>query len=107
MPRAPSDVDPRNLDAKPRKRTRKDRAKPEPLPIAKAQEAEAVARLKPRPANPGVLPEPLGERGWRVSSPHSDINLWEAQLAQAFGTNSQSVMTVFIGDLNSLCLRPS
>lgn len=104
MSRASGDIDPRRLDVEPkrRRRRRKDRAKPDPKPALKADEAKATARAKRRPLSPGVMLEP-GKHGWRTESPHNDPNLWELQLADAFGTRSHSVMRVFMRDLRRLC----
>lgn len=103
MARPESDVDPHNMDARPRKRRRKDRSKPKPHPLNAADKQESIERLKSLPANPGVMFEPDKGNGWKVTSPHSDLDLWEAQIAAAFGTNSQSVMRVFLSDLKGLC----
>jgi hypothetical protein len=103
MARPESDIDPRKLDAVPtRRRRRKDRAKPEPKASLKAGKDAAVSRAMARPLAPGVMLEPCGE-GWRAASPHSDPDLWELQLADAFGTRSQSVMRTFLLDLRALC----
>lgn len=101
--RPESDIDPRKLDVDPkRKRRRKDRSKPDPKPALKDGEAAATERALARPLSPGVMLEPMGE-GWKVTAPHNDADLWELQLADAFGTRSHSVMTVFLRDLRKLC----
>lgn len=104
---APSDIDPHNLhtpDAKP-KRRKKARSKPAPSEQLKAGEDDAIDRAKSRPLSPGVMLEPAGEHGWQYSAPHSDPALWEVQLADAFGTRSQSVIRTFMQDLKRLCAR--
>ena len=55
-----------------------------------------------RPLSPGVLLEPVDGGGHRMTSPHSDMHLWELQLADAFGTRSASVMLTFMGMLKLL-----
>lgn len=104
MARPETDVDPHNMDARPRKRRRKDRSKPDPHPLNVAVKAKTEARLAAMPGNPGVMFEPTAE-GWRLESIHSDTDLWRAQIAAAFGTNSDSVVRVFLRDLEGLCAR--
>lgn len=104
MARPCSNVDPANLNVDPKaKRKRPDRKRPDPLPSAKADEARARARAEKRPASPGVMLEPAGDHSWRTVSPHNDPGLWELQIADAFGTRSQSVSRTFLRDLKHLC----
>jgi hypothetical protein len=100
--RPESDIDPRKLDVEPRRRRRKDRGKPDPKPNLKAGKEDATARAMARPLSPGVMLEPRGD-GWQATSPHSDGDLWELQLADAFGTRSHSVIRAFVHDLRKLC----
>ena len=55
-----------------------------------------------RPLSPGVMFEPNGKDGYVITSPHSDLELWELQLADGFGTRSSSVMRTFMGQLKRL-----
>ena len=103
MSRPDSDIDPRkiNVDRK-RRRTRKDRRKPDPPANLKDGEAEAVERLMELPLNPGVMLEPRGG-GWKATAPHNDPDLWEAQLAVAFGSRSHALIGTFLHQLRALC----
>jgi hypothetical protein len=37
------------------------------------------------------------------TSPHADVQLWHAQLGEAFGTRSRAVITLFLRQLEALC----
>jgi hypothetical protein len=77
---------------------------PQPLePIA----AKAKARLRHRHANPGVSVEVETElaRGYRLASPHSDHDSWEAMICDALGTRSISTAKTFVQSLTQLCSR--
>lgn len=105
MARPKTDVDLRRMDAggtPKRKRNRPDRKKPDPSPILKANETEARAFVESLPINPGVVLEARGERD-QLQSPHSDTELWNLQLAQAFGTRSNSLLDTFLQQLSRLC----
>ena len=103
MARPPSDVDPRRMDAgEPRKRRRKDRSRPEPSDILKAGKAAARAFADSLPINPGVMGEGRADC-LKVVPPHSDVDLWELQLVQAFGTRSGSLLQTFLIQLSKLC----
>lgn len=95
-----ADIDPKAINVEPGRRRRK-RIRPDPSPVLKAGEKKALARAMKRPLSPGVMLEPEGE-DWRVSSPHSDVALWELQIADAFGTRSQAVMRAFLFQLQKL-----
>lgn len=102
MSRAPGDIDPANLNVDPaRNRRRKKRDRPEPHQSVKAAEAKTLAKLKRMPASPGVMLEPT-EQGWCITSPHRDLDLWEKQIAEAFGSRSSSVSKVFMRQLRKL-----
>lgn len=97
------DVTPHNMDLRPGKRARKPRAKPEPHPLNLATKAKTEARVMAMPVNPGVVLEPVGENGWRPAAPHSDDDLWDAQISMAFGSNSHSLASLFLRHLKDLC----
>ncbi|HEY0959758.1 MAG TPA: hypothetical protein VGE05_10880 [Novosphingobium sp.] len=100
--RPPEDIDPKRLDVPTVPRKRRNRAKPEPSESLRAGKAKALSRILKRPQSPGIMYEPNGSGGLRATSPHSDVELWELQLADAFGTRSSSVMRAFIGQLKRL-----
>jgi len=84
---------------------RKRRARKRTKPRKELEEAKASLRKRAdaRPYPPGVMLEPAGldEEHW--TPPHSDSDLWALQLADAFGTRSQSVITTFMRQLEALC----
>ncbi|MBV1692450.1 hypothetical protein KRR38_33650 [Novosphingobium sp. G106] len=43
--------------------------------------------------------------GYIATAPHNDNDLWDLQIARAFGTRSQSVMRAFLIQLEALCTR--
>lgn len=100
--RPPEDIDPKRLDVPTAPRKRRNRAKPEPSAALQADKAKALGRALKRPLSPGVMFEPNGQKGYFITSPHSDLALWELQLADAFGTRSSSVMKTFMGQLKRL-----
>lgn len=63
---------------------------------------QAKERMKTRPASPGVVFEEHSAGRWRVGSPHSDVDAWEAMICDAFGTRSHSTMWTFIDQLRTL-----
>lgn len=77
------------------------RARPEPSPTLKAGKKKALRRAQKRPLSPGVMLEPKGD-GWEVTPPHGDTALWELQIADAFGTRSQAIMSAFLQQLKRL-----
>ena len=97
-------LDPHKLDvaAKP-KRKRRARNRPAPDPELQAWGKKAEARLYTRPIPPGIILEPAGVRGEHWTSPHSDVALWQAQLADALGTRSRAVVITFMAQLQALC----
>lgn len=97
-------LDPRKLDvaAKP-KRKRRARNRPAPAPELVAGLAKAEARAYARPFPPGIILEPAGFDKEHWTSPHSDVELWHLQLADAFGTRSRAVITTFMAKLEALC----
>ncbi|MEH6789946.1 MAG: hypothetical protein V7650_05045 [Parasphingorhabdus sp.] len=103
MARPVSDVELRRLYVEGgRKRSRKNRKKPDPPANLKQTEAEAEAFVRSLPLSPGVVTEEQGD-SWQVQSPHSDDNLWQLQLTQAFGTRSTSLLQTFLRQLAALC----
>ncbi len=100
----PDDIDPENLDVvdQPARKRRSDL--PAPSPQVAANKPAALKRAKGRRVSPGVMLEPECD-GYTVTAPHADGDLWQLQLADAFGTRSQSVMRAFINDLTGLCSR--
>ncbi len=97
-------LDPARLDvaAKPRRKLRK-RNRPEPTAELREWETAAERRAYARPHPPGIMLEPtgLGDEHW--TAPHSDVELWTLQLADAFGTRSRAVVATFMGQLEALC----
>lgn len=63
---------------------------------------EARERHKSRPASPGVVVTPTKE-SYRLEAPHRDLEAWEVQIADAFGTRSYSTICVFLDQLSELC----
>lgn len=103
MPRPSSDIDPRRVDAaRPRKRRRKDRTRPEPPDALKAGRAAARAFVDTLPIGPGVLSEARPDY-LDLRSPHNDDALWTLQLVQAFGTRSTALIDTFLIQLSRLC----
>ena len=100
-----TDIDPKRLHVGTGKRKRrKSRDLPDPPEYVKAEQPAAPSRVKRRPLSPGVMLEPRDgdEPGWEITSPHSDQEFWELQLADAFGTRSLSVIQTFMRDLKAL-----
>lgn len=83
----------------------KRNARRRPDPPAELQEwAEgAERRLFARPYPPNVTLEPLGHDREELTAPHSDPDLWTLQLADAFGTRSRAVLTLFLHQLQEMC----
>lgn len=101
--RALSDVDLRDMDAaKPRKRSRRDRKKPDPPENLADGKAAARAFADSLPLQPGLVVEPRGDT-WQVQAPHNDEELWQLQLVQALGTRSRSLLCVFVEQMAALC----
>ena len=99
-------LDPAGIDVaahKPRKRKRKARNRPAPSPELVEWAEGAEKRLFARPYPPGIMLEPAGFDKEHWTSPHSDVDLWQAQLGEAFGTRSKAVITLFLRQLEALC----
>jgi hypothetical protein len=68
---------------------------------------EARERHRKRHANPGVAieveVEKVTERGYRLASPHSDTEAWQAMVCDAFGTRSEANALTFLNQLVVLC----
>lgn len=103
--RCPEDIDPKSEDIAKKRRRARRRHKPDPSPALAAEKAKVLARALKRPLSPGIMYEPKGRGHYLVTAPHSDLSLWELQIADAFGTRSQSVMRHFVRDLRNLCGR--
>src|SRR3546814_7897402 len=58
-----------------------------------------------RPFPPNIILEPAGFDKEEWTTPHSDPALWTLQLADAFGTRSSAVISLFMSQLESLCGR--
>ncbi|WP_209348699.1 hypothetical protein [Pontixanthobacter sp. CEM42] len=99
-----TDTDPQQEDiptAKPKRRKR--RKVPNPPSVLASDKQAAEERLRSRKPSPGIMLEPQGpDDGYLVTSPHSDLELWQMQIADAFGTRSDSVMRAFVSDLKEL-----
>jgi hypothetical protein len=67
--------------------------------------AEARDRHKKRHANPGVAieVEKVTEHGYRLASPHSDTEAWQAMVCDALGTRSEATALAFLYQLTQLC----
>jgi len=100
--RPPEDIDPRGEDVAAKPRKRRHRSKPEPLPQLKASKGKALSRAQKRPLSPAVMFEREGDH-YAIHAPHSDADLWELTLADAFATRSMSVIRSFTGELKGLC----
>ncbi len=76
-----------------------------PMPTALAAHIpEAEHRTLQRPLNPGVA---VDERPGTLvfTSIHANYRGWERQIADAFGSNSQSIAQMFLRQLSELCSR--
>lgn len=80
-------------------------------PVAKPPMSEAIRpfvdkareRHMRRPPTPGVRVTGGKPEGWAPTSPHRDLDAWEIQIAEAFGTRSESAYRTFLGQLAQLC----
>ncbi len=89
----------------PLRRMRKAAQKP-PLPAHLEPLAEkARERHRNRHANPGVAieVEKVTENGYRLASPHSDTEAWQAMVCDALGTRSEATALTFLYQLTQLC----
>lgn len=84
------------------KNRRRARNRPEPAQELRDWEKQARARAEARPYPPGIILEAAGfdEEHW--TAPHHDTNLWTLQLADAFGTRSQAVISAFMAQIEAL-----
>lgn len=98
------DIDPATADIAKRPR-RKARNRPDPPAELREWGTKAEQRLYQRPLPPNIILEPVGFDKEQWTSPHSDPSLWTLQLADAFGTRSQAVISLFMSQLESLCGR--
>jgi hypothetical protein len=73
------------------------------------QAEQARKRHRKRHANPGVAIEVVVEKvtecGYRLASPHSDTEAWQAMVCDAFGTRSEANALTFLHQLAALCQR--
>jgi hypothetical protein len=67
----------------------------------------AKTRLRRHHASPGVAVEveKVSEYGYRLASPHSDHESWEAMICDALGTRSISTARTFLFMLTELCAQ--
>lgn len=89
----------------PLRRFRRPDTKP-PLPAHLEPLAESARkRHAKRHANPGVAieVEKVTERAYRLASPHSDIEAWQAMVCDALGTRSEATALTFLYQLTKLC----
>ncbi|MEM1051160.1 MAG: hypothetical protein AAGI28_03615 [Pseudomonadota bacterium] len=101
MARPATDASLRQMEgAKPRKRTSKDRSKPNPPENFAAGRGVAREFADGLSLMPGLVTE---ERNgtWQVQAPHNDDDLWILQLVQTFGTRSTAMTQTF----SVLCSR--
>lgn len=89
--------------AKRPKRRRRNRKLPDPPPELREWGKGAEKRARARPFPPNVILEPAGFDEERWTAPHSDLDLWTLQLAEAFGTRSHAVFVTFMRQLEALC----
>lgn len=94
-------IRPDEADLATRRRTRADNL-PEPSEDLREWEGGAERRMLKRPYPPNVITSPDGQGGEHWTSPHADASLWTLQLADAFGTRSQAVVTTFMRQLEAL-----
>ena len=93
--------------AVPLRRLRRAKDKP-PMPkILEPLAEKAKARHRKRHANPGVVleVEKLSADGYKLASPHSDTDSWQAMICDALGTRSEAMALTFLYQLASLCQR--
>jgi hypothetical protein len=89
----------------PLRRLRKAAQKP-PMPANLEPIAEkARERHRKRHANPGVAieVEKVTEHGYRLASPHSNTEAWQAMVCDALGTRSEATALTFLYQLTKLC----
>ena len=84
---------------------RKSCEKP-PMPQSLERQAdEARRRHEARHANPGVAidVEKIAGATYRLASPHSDTEAWQAMVCDALGTRSEATAATFLYQLAQLC----
>jgi len=89
----------------PLRRLRKADQKP-PMPaILEPLAKSARKRHAKRHAHPGVAIEieKVTEHGYRLASPHSDTEAWQAMVCDALGTRSEATALTFLYGLTKLC----
>lgn len=64
---------------------------------------KARERRQRRPPSPGVEVMVAKDGGWFPTSPHRDLEAWEVQIAEAFGTRCESACRTFLEQLSQLC----
>lgn len=66
---------------------------------------ETRERHKKRHANPGIAieVEKVTEYAYRLASPHSDTEAWQAMVCDALGTRSEATALTFLYQLTKLC----
>jgi hypothetical protein len=99
---AGGDIDPKKVDVADSK-PRAVRDRPDPKPELVRWAVDAKARLKDRPIPPGAVLEPAGIDREYLTAPHADQDLWDLQLAEAFGTRSYAVIDFFLAQLREVC----
>ncbi len=68
---------------------------------------KARERHKRRPPGPGVQVEASERGGWTFAAPHRELEPWEVQICDAFGTRSESTYMTFLAQLAELCSQDS
>lgn len=97
-------INPATLDVAEKPRgNRRVRNRREPAAELRDQEMAARKRALARPYPPGIMLELAGDGQERWTAPHSDQDLWFLQLADAFATRSQAVISTFLTQLEALC----
>lgn len=96
-------LQPRDLDASFPQNRRRARNRPEPAQELRDWEKQARAKAQARPYPPGIILEPAGYDEEHWTAPHNDTDLWNLQLADAFGTRSQAVISTFMNQIGALC----
>jgi hypothetical protein len=91
--------------AVPLRRLRKAASKPQMPANLEAPAEQARKRHRRRIANPGVAieVEKVTEFGYRLASPHSDTEAWQAMVCDALGTRSEATALTFLHHLVKLC----
>lgn len=78
---------------------------PEVPESMRAEIDQAREKHKTRKASPGARVYVSGKDDWFIDTPHRDLEAWEVQICEAFGTRSHSVMWTFLNQLAALCRR--